>query len=352
MGITRRSFLVTGAAATAATVMGEQLFRPGVLNAQTDKVLNVYSARHYDNDRKLYQGFQAATGIKVNWVEADADKLIERIRSEGGNSPADVLLTVDAGRLWRAQEAGLLKPVRSSALTRAIPASLRDPAGHWFGISKRARVLVYNKDMVNPRQLSTYEDLASGKWKGKLVSRSSTHVYNQSLLGAIIAASGEKAASSWVRGIVSNFASPPEGNDTAQIRLVASGKAAVTFVNHYYLVRLAESGKAEDKAIASKVGLFFPNQRLRGTHVNISGAGLVKTSKNQAAATQFLEYLVGREAQDLLARGNNEYPVVAGTPLDPVVARYGRFTEDRVNAATFGRNNGLALRIADQAGWK
>jgi iron(III) transport system substrate-binding protein len=350
MGITRRTFLATGAAATA--IATEQLFRPGVLNAQTDKVLNVYSARHYDNDRKLYEGFQKSTGIKVNWVEADADKLIERMRSEGNNSPADILLTVDAGRLWRAQEAGLLMPVRSNLLTSAIPASVREPAGHWYGISKRARVLIYNKDKVNPRQLSTYEDLASGKWKGKLVSRSSTHVYNQSLLGAIIAASGEKGAAAWAKGIVGNLASQPEGNDTAQIRLVASGKADLTFVNHYYLVRLAESSKPEDKAIASKVGLFFPNQRLRGTHINISGAGVVKTAKNRAAAVRFLEYMVGREAQDLLARGNNEYPVVGSTPLDPIVARYGRFVEDRVNAAVFGRNNGLALRIADQAGWK
>ena len=351
MKTTRRSLVLSGAAAILS-IAGERLFRPGVLNAQTDKVVNVYSARHYDNDRKLYQSFQSETGIRVNWVEADADKLIERIRSEGGNSPADILLTVDGGRLWRAQEAGLLKPVRSSVLTKAIPPSLREPSGHWFGISKRARVLVYNKSKVSPSELSTYEDLASGKWKGRLVSRSSTHVYNQSLLGAIIAASGEKAASAWVRGIVSNFAIPPEGNDTAQIRLVSSGRGDITFVNHYYLARLAKSTKPDEQAIARSVGLFFPNQRLRGTHVNISGAGLVKTSKNQGAAIRFLEYLVGRTSQVLLSQGNNEYPVVAGTPLDPTVARYGRFIEDPVNASVFGKNNNLALRIADQAGWK
>lgn len=348
--LSRRSF-IAGSAAFGA-VATEQLFRPGILNAQTDKVLNVYSARHYDNDRKLYEGFQKATGIRVNWVEADAAKLIERIRSEGRNSPADLLFTVDAGRLWAAQELGFFKPVKSRLLTRSIPSYLREPGGHWFGFSKRARVLVYNKNRVNPSQLSTYEDLATPKWKNKIVARSSTHIYNQSLIGAIIAAGGEKGAMAWAKGLVANFAAQPQGNDTAQIRLVAAGKADLSFVNHYYYVNLAESAKAEDQDVIRNVGLFFPNQKLRGTHINISGAGMLKTSKNQGAALRFLEYMVGQESQTLLARGNNEYPVVAGTPLDPIVARYGQFVEDSVNAATIGRNNRLALQIADRAGWK
>ncbi|MBL1173773.1 Fe(3+) ABC transporter substrate-binding protein [Pantanalinema sp. GBBB05] len=350
MKISRRILLASGTA--LAMVAAGYVGKVYLANAQANRVVNLYSARHYDTDNAIYQGFTKKTGIKVNLVEADADKLIERIRSEGANSPADVLITVDAGRLSRAQAAGILQPVNSQALRSAVPANLRDPNNHWFGLSKRARVIVYNKARVKPAELASYEALADAKWKGRLISRSSNHVYNQSLIGSILAARGPQATEKWARGIVGNFASPPEGNDTAQIKKVASGAADVTFVNTYYVARLMESKKPEDQAVAAKIGVIFPNQRDRGTHINISGGGVVKTSRNRDAAVKFLEYLASPEAQAIFARSNNEYPVRAGVTLDPVVARMGKFKEDKLNASTFGRNNAEALKIADRAGWK
>jgi iron(III) transport system substrate-binding protein len=317
-----------------------------------DRVVNMYSARHYDTDNRIYENFTRRTGIKVNIVSADAGQLIQRIRSEGANSPADLLVTVDAGNLWRAQEAGLLQPVRSPVLERVVPANLREPVGHWFALTKRARVIMYNKDRVLPTELQNYEDLADPKWRGRIIARTSSHVYNQSLTGSILAANGTAQTEQWARGVVANFRRPPSGNDTAQIRAIASGEADVTFVNTYYLPRLAKSKDAAEQEAAKKVGVIFPNQKGRGTHINISGAGVVKTSRNRQAAVQLLEYLVSAEAQEILAKSNNEYPVRVGVALDPVLASYGRFKEDRLNAAVFGRNNSEALKIMDRAGWR
>lgn len=350
MNITRRTFLASGAAMAAVAAGEFGKHRPAA--AQSNSVLNLYSARHYDTDTALYESFTQKTGVKINLIEAPADKLIERIKSEGANSPADVLLTVDAGNLWRAQEAGLLLPVSSKVLQSAIPANLREPQGQWFGLSKRARVIVYNKSKVKPAELSTYEDLANSKWKGRLISRSSSNVYNQSLTGSILAAHGERKTEDWAKGIAVNFAQSPKGNDTAQIKDVAAGVADLTFVNTYYVARLLKSNKPEEKEIASKIGVFFPNQRDRGTHVNISGGGVVKTTNNRQAAIRFLEHLASPEAQAIFARGNNEYPVRSGIAIDPVLASFGKFKEDRVNAAVFGRNNSMALKVMDRAGWK
>jgi iron(III) transport system substrate-binding protein len=350
MTISRRVFLASGAATVA--VAANQLGRSNISLAQSNKVLNLYSARHYDTDTALYESFTQKTGIKVNLVEAEADKLIERIKSEGANSPADVLITVDAGRLWRAQEAGLLQPISSKILQSEIPASFREPGSHWFGFSKRARVIVYNKDKVKPSDLSTYEDLASPTWKGRLISRSSNSIYNQSLTGAILAAHGDKKTEDWAKGLVTNFARKPEGNDTAQIKAVAAGVADVTFVNTYYVIRLASSKKPEDQEVASRVGVFFPNQKDRGTHVNLSGGGVVKTAKNPEAAVKFLEHLLSPEAQEIFAKGNYEYPMLKSAAIDPVLASYGKgFKEDTLNAAVFGKNNLVALQIMDRVGW-
>lgn len=332
-------------------VATHQLVNPDRIFA-ANQVVNLYSARHYDTDNAIYEGFTKKTGIKVNLVEADADQLIERIKSEGANSPADVLITVDAGRLWRAQEAGLLQPIQSSVLKSAIPKNLREPEGHWFGFTRRARVILYNKDRVKPSELSTYEDLANPKWKGRIVARTSSHVYNQSLTGSVLAKHGDQKTEEWVRGLVTNFARPPEGNDTAQIKAIASGLGDVTLVNTYYLPRLAKSDKQEDKDIAAKVGVFFPNQKDRGTHINISGGGVVKTAPNKEAAIQFLEYLASKEAQQTFAASNNEYPAVGGVTVDSVLASYGKFKEDSLNAAIYGRKNQEALMIMDRAGWK
>jgi iron(III) transport system substrate-binding protein len=349
MAITRRVFLASGAAVTA--VAAEQFLRPQAGRA-ANQVVNLYSARHYDTDNQIYQGFTQKTGIKVNLVEADADKLIERIRSEGANSPADVLITVDAGRLWRAQDAGLFQSIPSPILRAAVPANLRDPSGLWFGLAKRSRVIMYNKDKVKPSELSTYENLTDPKWKGRLLLRTSSHVYNQSLTGSVLAKHGAPTTEGWVKGMVANLASPPEGNDTAQIKAIAAGKGDLTLVNTYYLPRLAKSQKPEDQEIARKVGVFFPNQSDRGTHVNISGGGVLKTAPNREAAIQFLEYLVSPEAQAIFASSNNEYPVLAGVPVDSVLASYGKFKEDSLNAGTYGRNNPEALKLMELGGWR
>ncbi len=349
MAIKRRVLLASGAA-FAALAIGKLAHHNS--GAAPQQVLNLYSARHYDADKAVYEGFTKQTGIKVNLVEAEADKLIERIKSEGANSPADVLITSDAGRLWRAQEAGLLQPVQSTLLNAAIPSSLREPQGHWFGFTRRARVIVYNKDRVKPSDLSTYEALADAKWKGKLAIRSSSHVYNQSLTGSILAKHGAEKTETWARGLVANFARSPEGNDTAQIKAVASGLADLTVVNSYYVARLAKSEKPEEKEIAAKIGMFFPNQQEQGTHVNISGGGVVKTAPHQEAAIKFLEYLASKEAQSIFAGSNNEYPVVADVPMDSVLASYGTFKNDTLNAAVYGKNNAEALKIMDRSGWQ
>jgi iron(III) transport system substrate-binding protein len=313
--------------------------------------VNVYSSRHYDTDDSLYQNFTKQTGIKVNLIEANADQLIERIRAEGRNSPADLLITVDAGRLVRAEEAGILQPVKSEVLEKAIPAHLRDPDGHWFGLTKRARVIIYAKDKVKPEDLSTYEDLADPKWKGKLAIRSSTNIYNQSLVGAMLAAHGEEKTLEWSKGIVANLARAPKGGDRDQIRAVAVGEADIAVSNTYYLGQMI-NGKPEDKEAAAKVAVFFPNQNDRGTHVNISGAGVVKTAPNKDNAVKFLEYLTTPEAQRYFAEGNYEYPVVEGVEIHPTLKAWGTFKEDKLNADTFATNNQKALQVTDQAGWK
>ena len=235
---------------------------------------------------------------------------------------------MDAGRLWRADEDDLLQPIQSSTLTSAVPESLREPSGKWFGLTKRARVIMYNKDQVNPSELSTYEDLVDEKWRGQILVRTSTNIYNQSLVGALIEAHGAEETESWARGLVANFAREPEGNDTAQIRACAAGVGNLAIANHYYLIRLAKSGDPADQEVVDRVGMFFPNQRDRGTHVNISGGGVAKNSPNPEGAQQFLEYLVSEEAQRIFAEGNNEYPVLTGVDLDSVLASYGNFVPD------------------------
>lgn len=347
--ITRRVFLASGTAFATVT-LGELLSKRG--SFADSGTINLYSSRHYDTDNQLYNGFTQKTGIKVNLVEGDASQLIERIKSEGANSPADVLITVDAGNLWRAQQEGIFQPVSSSVLNNAIPANLRDPENRWFGLSKRARVIMYNKNKVNPAQLSSYEDLADPKWKGKVLIRSSNNIYNQSLVASLLKVHGAADTEKWAKGFVSNFARPPEGNDTAQIKAVAAGVGDVGIANSYYLARLAASSSAEDKAVVQKVGMFFPNQRERGTHVNISGAGVVKSAPNKAGAVKFLEYLVSPEAQKIFAQGNHEYPVVSGVPVSPALAQYGTFKNDSMNVAAYGQNNAEAIRLMDRAGWK
>lgn len=337
----------------AALAVGGLFAFPVSSTAQTREV-NVYSSRNYDTDDQIYGAFTGRTGIRVNLIEGGEDQLIERIRAEGANSPADVLMTVDAGRLWRAQQAGLLQPVTSSILTERVPANLRDPEGYWYGLSKRARVIMYSTERVNPAELSTYEALAEPKWRGKILVRSSGNVYNQSLVGAMVEALGADATERWARGLVANFARRPQGADTDQLKAVAAGEGDVAIANTYYLARLAKSDQPEEQAVAAKVAPFFPNQGPgeRGAHVNVSGGGVVATAPNRDNAVAFLEFLTSDLAQAVFAQGSLEYPVVSGTPLDFVLASFGTFREDDLNAARYGANNPQALAIMDRAGWR
>jgi len=319
------------------------------LPAQAQEVLNLYSTRHYQTDEELYAGFTEKTGIEINRIEGDGAALIQRIQSEGANSPADVFLTVDAGRIWKAEEAGLLQPVESEVLEKAIPESLRHPDGLWFGFSTRARLIYYAKDRVEDGAIKTYEDLADPKFKGKVCIRSSSNIYNQSLLGSIIETKGEAAATEWAQGVVDNFARQPVGGDTDQIRGIGAGECDIAVANSYYFVRLVKN--PEEKALVDQVGWVFPNQGDRGTHVNVSAAGVVKTAPHKEAAVKFLEYLASPEAQRYFADGNNEYPVVAGVEPNDTLKSLGTFETDAVNVSSYGRNQATAQKIFDAVGW-
>ncbi|QIQ85454.1 Fe(3+) ABC transporter substrate-binding protein [Erythrobacter sp.] len=312
--------------------------------------VNIYSSRHYDTDLRLYEDFTEATGIKVNRIEAGADALIERIASEGEFSPADLLVTVDAGRLWRAEEAGILDSVSSEILSERLPANLRHPDGLWFGLSTRARVIIYDKSQGKPEGLDTYQDLADPAFRGDICVRSSSNIYNISLLSSIVAHEGAEAAQNWAEGVVANFARAPQGNDTSQIEAVAAGECRISIVNTYYLARYAKGDESE-QAIFEKVGVIFPNQDTTGTHVNISGAGVVKGAPNRENAIRFLEYLTSESAQRNFADGNNEYPTVTGLDANSAVERLGEFRADDLSVAEIGRNQREAVEIFDRAGW-
>ncbi|MDH3318628.1 MAG: Fe(3+) ABC transporter substrate-binding protein [Betaproteobacteria bacterium] len=318
-----------------------------------DKVLNLYSSRHYQTDEALYEGFTKQTGIRINRIEAGEDALIERIRNEGARSPADLLITVDAGRLWRAEQLGLFQPVRSALLESRIPASFREPAGHWYGFSMRARVIAYNKARVQPAEVATYAALADPKWQGRLCVRSSSNIYNLSLMGALIENMGAAQAEGWARAVRANMARDPKGGDTDQLKGVAAGECDVAIANHYYYARLARSAKADERAIADQVGIVFPDQAGRGTHVNISGAGVLKHAPHRDAAVRFLEYLASDEAQRYFADGNNEWPVVPGVRVtNPVLTALGAFKYDPLNVAVLGRNQPEAQKLYDRVAWK
>lgn len=336
-----------GAAFVVAALAGAQ----GVI-AQ-DNVLNLYSSRHYQTDDALYANFTKLTSLRINRIEAGEDPLIERLKNEGASSPADVLVTVDAGRLWRAEQAGLFQPVQSRLLEARLPAHLRVPSNHWFGFSARARVIVYNKSSVNPADVQNYEDLASPKLKGKMCTRSGSHVYNLSLMSALIEHWGEAKAEEWARGVVGNFARAPKGGDTDQIKAVAAGECGVALANTYYYVRLMKSDKPEDRKAMEQLGLIWPNQKSFGTHINISGAGVLKAAPHRDAAVKFLEYLASDEAQRYFADGNNEWPAVPGVKLENrELTSLGKFKMDNLNISALGKNQPVAQRIFDRVGFK
>jgi iron(III) transport system substrate-binding protein len=318
-----------------------------------EKVLNLYSARHYSTDEALYSNFTKATGIRINRIEAGDEALLERLANEGANSPADVVLLVDAARLAKAQQAGLFQPVQSQALTSRIPANLRAPDGSWYAFSTRARVVVYNKGTVKAEDVDTYEELAEAKNKGKVCTRSGSHPYQLSLAASLIEHHGEAKTEEWARGVVANMARPPRGGDTDQIKGVATGECGVALSNSYYVARLMRSDKAEDKDTMQKVGVIWPNQGNRGTHVNISGGAVAKSSKNRDAAVKFLEYLATDEAQGYFANGNNEWPVVKATSFkNPALEQLGDFKADPLPVAALLKNAAAAQKVMDRAGYK
>lgn len=320
--------------------------------ALADGELNLYTARHYDSDLALYEAFTEATGIEINVIEDKAGALIERIKAEGQNSPGDIFMTADAGNLMTAAADGMFQPTMSVELEARIPENLRHPDGLWFAFTKRARIIMV-RDGVDVGDLDSYEDLADPRYAGMICIRSSGNIYNQSLVGSLIEAHGEEATAEWVRGLVANMARDPESNDTGQIRAVAAGECDIAVANTYYLARLARSDDPDDQAVVDVIVPIMPNQDDRGTHVNISGAGVLTNAPNAENAVAFLEFLASDEAQLAFADGNNEWPAVEGiahaTVLDDL---YGSFAQDDVSTAVFGGNRADALRIMEANGWK
>ncbi len=336
--------------ALVTALIGFTLLLSGKAMAE-DKVLNLYSARHYQTDESLYREFTNQTGIAIKRIEGKEDELLERLRNEGSLSPADVFLTVDASRLAAAHELGLFAPVRSKVLEARIPAHLR--TSDWFAFSTRARVIVYAKDALKPEQLRSYSDLANPVLRGKICSRSGSHPYNLSLMASYIAHYGESAAEEWARGVVANFARPPKGGDTDQILAVAAGECSVALANTYYLARLLRSNKAEERRAMEKIAVIWPDQASYGTHINVSGGGMLKTAPHKEAALKFMEYLASEQAQRYFADGNNEWPAVTNVSINnPALATLGKFKADSLPVSSLATYRTKAQMIFDRVGYR
>lgn len=314
--------------------------------------VNVYSHRHYDADQKIFAEFTKETGIRVNVVKASADELLKRLEIEGRDTQADLLITVDSGRLYRATEKKLLRRVRSQVLNQNIPKVFRDPKRYWYALTIRARVIVYHPNKVRPSQLSTYEDLMNPKWKGQILIRSSGNIYNQSLLASILEIHGEKKAEEWARGIVENMARKPKGNDRDQAKALYAGVGSIAILNTYYLGRMIHSSDPLEQEVGKGLRVFFPNQKDRGAHVNISGAGITRHSKNPKNALKLLEFLSSKKAQKVFASANYEYPIHPDVPWNSTASSWGKFKMDTENLSKLGKNNRNAVKIFDRVRWK
>lgn len=314
--------------------------------------LNVYTHRHYESDQELFKLFEDETGIKVNVINASADELIQKMILEGPQSPADVLITVDAGRLHRAKEKDLLQPISSKILDSVVPSHLKDENNQWFALTKRARVIAYAKERVDASELSSYENLVDEKWNGKLLLRSSSNIYNQSLMASIVANDGEDEARLWAKAMVANMARSPKGNDRDQVKAVASGEGDLAIVNTYYVGKMLNSSDKTELEASEKVGIFFPNQDDRGTHINVSGAGVAKYAPNKENAIQFIEFLLSEKAQSIFASSNFEYPVNTNVEMAEVLKQWGDFKEDELPLNQLGELNKRAVILFDEAGWK
>lgn len=321
------------------------------LPALAEGELNLYSARHYDTDERLYSDFTDATGITINRIEGKGDELLARMIAEGANSPADVLITVDTSRLARAKDSGVLQAVDSELLEAKIPANLQDADNHWFGFSQRSRIIFYDKEAIeNPPQ--TYADLADPAYKGQVCIRSSSNTYNQTLLAAIVTHEGEEAATEWAQGVVDNMARSPQGGDTDQLRSIVSGECGIAVSNTYYFARALRTEVDGVSAAIDRIGYVFPDQDGNGAHMNLSGAGVAANAPNRDNAVKFLEYLAADQAQEYFSAGNDEYPVVEGVALAPSVAQLGEFKADKVNLNEVAENLPVAQQIFNQVGWK
>lgn len=354
-------FRLTLAAASfaALTACGQPAGQPAATGAEGaampaaepgGKVLNVYSARHYDSDKVMYAKFEEETGIKVNVRESGAPELLETMKAEGANSPADVIIVSDAGALFRFQLAGYTQAIKSEALEAAIPEQLREKDGHWFGLAKRARVIIYDPKLLPLEEVDTYADLADERLKGEVCVRSSTNIYNLSLLSEIIGREGSDAAEKWATGVASNFARPPEGGDTAQIEAVAAGQCAAALVNHYYWVRLT-TGTTEERLTAARTAISFPDQNGNGTHVNVTGASVAAHAKSPELALQFIEFLTTPEGQSLLTAETKEFPIIAGAPVPEGLEALPNFKQSDFPLSQLGENQPEAQAIFDRAGW-
>ncbi|WP_179133928.1 Fe(3+) ABC transporter substrate-binding protein [Halobacillus massiliensis] len=314
--------------------------------------INLYTGRHYDTDQELYDQFTEETGIKVNVIEGKDDELIARMKREGKASEADLLITADAGRLHRAKTDDLLQPVESEVLNKNVPEKLRDEENEWFGLTKRARVIVYNKDTVNPDDIKTYDDLTKDEWQDKVLIRSSENIYNQSLLASMISLEGEEKAKEWAQGIVDNMARDPQGGDRDQAKGIAAGEGDVAVMNTYYLGQMLHSEDESEVEVAKNLGVIFPNQDTTGTHINISGVGLASSSKNTEEAQKFMEFLSKEEAQGKFAEANYEYPVNENVEASETLKEWGEFKEQDLNLGELGENNSKAIQIMNEVGWK
>lgn len=319
---------------------------------QANGEVNLYTNRHYDTDEEILDQFTEETGIEVNVLKGDSDQLIERLAREGENSPADLLITADAGRLHRAKTRDLLQPVETEVLNENIPDKLKDKENFWFGLTKRARVIIYAKDRVDPEELSSYADLTSDKWEGRILVRSSENIYNQSLLASFISIHGEEWAEDWANGMVENMARKPQGNDRAQATAVAAGEGDIAIMNTYYLGKMINSDNPNEVDVAENVGIYFPDQDNNGTHINVSGIGLTKNAPNQENAIKLMEYLSSESAQEFFASANYEYPVNPDVEPSELLKSWGEFNEQDINLTELGINNENAVRVFNRAGWQ
>ena len=323
-------------------------------NINESKEINIYSQRHYEVDRKQYENFEKKTGIKVNVIKANADELLERLKNEGENSPADLFVTVDAGKLQKGVEMGLFQKINNDVINKNVSKQLTDKNGYWIPITYRARILVYSNDRVMKSELSTYEDLANEKWRGRILVRSSSNAYNQALMSSLYANLGEEAVEKWSSGLVKNFARDPKGNDRDQVKAIAAGQGDIAIVNSYYIGLLLSSEKQQEVDAGNSVSVFFPNQgeNERGSHINISGFAMTKNAPNKQNSIKLLEYLTSVEAQETYVNNSYEYPANPLVKPSDIVQSWGEFRVDKLDLNKLGTYRNEAIKVFDKTGWK